>query len=459
MHYRLIACLALLLPTLAGGAELRLSPGDSALQDQLATVPPGSRVTLASGTYAGPLQIEQPMTLLGETRTVIDGGAQGRVITVDAPDVVIRGLTIINSGISLAEEDSGIFVTSEGDRALIEQNTLRDNLIGVYLKGPEQAVVRDNQIEGRRDLRRNERGNGVHLWNTPGSVVEHNSIRYGRDGIFVTTSQHNRFHANRFEDLRFAIHYMYTHDSEVSANFSTGNNSGYALMFSDRLIVRNNVSVGDRERGIFLNFANSSEISANLVRGDLARRHTDLARLVQEISAICGDANHLIEPTSLSIKSTESAFSDKAEAGSCVFMYNANMNQLLDNRFEGCEIGIHFTAGSERNQISGNAFIDNRTQVKYVGTRSLEWSLDGRGNFWSDNVSFDLNGDGIADQPYRPNDLADQLLWRYPQAKLLLNSPALQVLSWAQSQFPSLHPGGVVDSAPLLHDPQSSTTQ
>ncbi|NOZ66247.1 MAG: nitrous oxide reductase family maturation protein NosD, partial [Alphaproteobacteria bacterium] len=100
------------------------------------------------------------------------------------------------------------------------------------------------------------------------------------------------------------------------------------------------------------------------------------------------------------------------------------------------------------------AFVDNRTQVKYVGTRWLEWSKDGRGNYWSDNAAFDLNRDGIADNVYRPNDLTDQILWRYPSAKLLVNSPAVQVLRWAQAAFPALHPGGVVDSAPLMKLPK-----
>ena len=67
---------------------------------------------------------------------------------------------------------------------------------------------------------------------------------------------------------------------------------------------------------------------------------------------------------------------------------------MAGNRFEGCGIGIHFTAGSERNALTGNAFIGNRTQVKYVGTRDIEWSLDGRGNYWSDHPVFDLDGDG-----------------------------------------------------------------
>jgi hypothetical protein len=46
----------------------------------------------------------------------------------------------------------------------------------------------------------------------------------------------------------------------------------------------------------------------------------------------------------------------------------------------------------------------------------VEWSLDGRGNYWSDHPAFDLNGDGIADSPFRPNDLMDRILWSQPAA-------------------------------------------
>jgi hypothetical protein len=81
------------------------------------------------------------------------------------------------------------------------------------------------------------------------------------------------------------------------------------------------------------------------------------------------------------------------------------------------------------------------------------WSKGGRGNYWSDNPAFDLNGDGIADTAYRPNDLVDRVLWTAPSAKVLINSPAVQVLRWAQAQFPALYPGGVVDTRPLIAPP------
>jgi len=401
----LTACLSI--PLMA--QDRTVSPGAGTLQRAIDQSSPGDHLLLRNGVYAGAITIDRPLELQGRDSSVIDGEGVGKVITVAAPDVVVRGVTVRNSGTSLATEDSGIFVTVDGDRALIDSNRLEKNLIGVYLKGPDNAVVRGNTIIGSTIPHVNDRGNGVQLWNTPGSVVEDNDIRYGRDGIFVTTSRNNRFHGNRLHDLRFAIHYMYTNDSEVSDNLSTGNHVGYALMYSDHLKVFNNVSDADRDRGLFFNYANNSDIKGNRVTGG---------------------------------------------AEKCVFIYNANINRIHGNLFEGCSIGIHFTAGSERNQVYDNAFVNNRTQVKYVGTRHIEWSFDGRGNYWSDNPAFDLNDDGIADQPYQPNDLVDQIIWRHPMAKLLLNSPAVQVLRWAQSEFPGLHPGGVQDSAPLMDRPQ-----
>jgi nitrous oxidase accessory protein len=387
-----------------------VTPEAGALAAALTRAGQGDTLVLAPGLHSGPVTIDRTVTIMGDAGSIVDGGGQGSVITVAAPGVHVRGLTIVNSGETLATEDSGIFVTPDGDDAVIEENHLEHNLIGVYLKGPENALVRDNTIVGRRDLRMSERGNGVQLWNTPGSVVEGNDIRFGRDGIFVTTSRNNRFRGNVLRDLRFAIHYMYTNESEVSDNVSRGNHIGYALMFSTALQVHGNLSQDDRDRGFLLNYANKSNISANVVRGGPEK---------------------------------------------CVFIYNANMNDIQGNRFENCDIGIHFTAGSERNRIADNAFIASRTQVKYVGTRHVEWSAGGRGNYWSDNTAFDLDGDGIADRPYRPNDLVDQIVWRHPLAKLLLSSPALQVLRWSQSEFPALHPGGVTDSAPLMSAPES----
>ena len=385
--------------------EWQVAPGEGTLQRAIDAASAGDTLLLTAGTYTGSIDIDRRLVLSGQSGdSVIDGEGSSHVILVSAPDVIVRGLTVRHSGEVAEDENSGIFITDRGDRALIHDNHLEDNLIGVYLKGPESVVVRDNVIIGSQFHRMNDRGNGVYLWNTPGSVIRDNVIRFGRDGIFVNGSRDNIFSGNHMSDLRFAVHYMYAHDSEVSNNVSVNNHVGFAIMFSDRIVASNNISSGDTERGLFFNAANYSAIVGNRVVG----------------------------------------------AEKCVFVYNANYNQINDNSFERCQIGIHFTAGSEKNEIYTNAFIDNRTQVKYVGTRYIEWSRDGRGNYWSDNAAFDIDSDGIADQVYKPNDLVDQIVWRHPLAKLLLNSPSVQLIKWVQSEFPALHPGGVTDSRPLM---------
>jgi len=413
-----VVCLASILlfqvPVSGRAVEITVPAAPGAFEKALMDAKDGDHLILAPGVHRGPVIISHSIDLTGLAGAVIEGPGTGNAITVDAPDVRIHGLTVTGSGLTLSTQDSGIFVTENGDRARIEDNRILDNLIGVYLSGPENAMVMNNDIVGRRDLRVNERGNGVQLWNTPGSKIVGNRISQGRDGIFVTTSKKNLFANNVFRDVRFAVHYMYTNDSEIRGNRSYGNTVGYALMYSDHLRVFDNLSRGDRDHGIMMNYANSSVFKGNVVEDGGTK---------------------------------------------CVFIYNSNKNRFEDNLFRNCQIGIHFTAGSERNAIVGNAFVGNRTQVKYVGTRWLEWSENGRGNYWSDNVAFDLNGDGIADQPYRPNDVIDQVIWAYPAAKLLINSPALQILKWAQSRFPALHPGGVVDSAPLMAPPAVNITR
>src|SRR3546814_10721455 len=88
---------------------------------------------------------------------------------------------------------------------------------------------------------------------------------------------------------------MYTQDSVVAGNRSVGNHAGWVIMYSDRLEVRDNVSIDDRDHGLMLNTANSSEITGNVVRNGGEK---------------------------------------------CVFIYNANKNSISGNWFEGCPIGI-----------------------------------------------------------------------------------------------------------------------
>jgi len=69
-------------------------------------------------------------------------------------------------------------------------------------------------------------------------------------------------------------------------------------------------------------------------------------------------------------------------------------------------------------------------------------------------LGWDMNDDGKGDVFYEPNDGIDKLLWKYPMAKLLMNSPAIEMLRWIQRQFPVFRSPGVRDSFPLMAPPE-----
>ena len=451
---RLFAAAAFLAATamLANAADWVVAPSEGRpLAAVLASAATGDRITLRPGRYPGPLTISKSVILEGEPGAAIIGNHQGTVITIDAAGVTLRGLDISGSGLDLSTMDSGVFATQAATRAVIENNTITGNLFGIYLHGAVDSIARANTISGLKQGRLSEAGNGVTVWNAPGAKVIDNDISFGRDGIATNASKRNVFSGNHFRDLRFAIHYMYTNDSEIRGNVSVGNSVGYAIMFSSRLKIIDNVSDGDRDHGLLLNSANGSLITGNVVRGHL---------LPESRWTMAGTraSTHGLSSTEAISDENQNPEGQRLGPEKCVFIYNANKNRLFNNIFEGCAIGIHFTAGSEGNIMIGNAFINNRNQVKYVGTRYLDWSVNGRGNYWSDNPAFDLNGDGIGDSPYRPNDLIDKVLWTSPQAKVLTSSPAVQIIRWAQTQFPALLPGGVIDSHPLMAPAENKDT-
>ncbi len=377
-----------------------------AIVETLGRAAEGDTLRLSPGTYFETLVLDRAVTIDGAGQATIDGGGQGSVITITGTGITVQGLTIIGSGSAHEDIDSGVMLTKTSRDARVTDNRLIGNLYGVDVHGSRDALVARNVIEGRRDKQMNARGNGIYVWNAPGSEIAENDIRWGRDGIFVNSSKRNIFRDNLFRDLRFAVHYMYANNSTVSGNVSIGNHLGYAVMFSKNVTITDNVSLNDRDHGVMLNFTNGGVVSGNFVRGS---------------------------------------------KGKCSFLYNSHNNDFTGNWFEGCDIGIHFTAGSARNRIVGNAFVANRTQVKYISTKWDEWSQDGQGNYWSDFAAYDVDGDGIADTAFRPNDSMDHVLWTQPAAKLLLGSPAVQLVRWSQSAFPALLPGGVIDSFPMMN--------
>ena len=249
--------------------------------------------------------------------------------------------------------DAGHLPRRNRSPPLIEHNNILDNSVGVYIHGSAESMVRENKIVGDSTLRVNERGNAVTVWNAPGAQVIGNDISKGRDGIFSQHQQKQHLQNNRFSDLRFAVHYMYTNDSEVSDNISVGNNMGLCLDVSPTASKYTATSPSAAAtKASCSNYVNYSEINDKIIN----------------------------------------------KAGKVRFCaYNANYNKIIANYFENCEIGIHFTAAIEGTSLSDNAFINNESQVKLpVSTRFLDWGEGGTRQLLERQQRFDLDGDGLA---------------------------------------------------------------
>ena len=373
---------------------------------------------LPPGDYVGHFVIDQPMILECAENANLRAAGLGNALNVRAADVTVKNCDIGEWGHNLTQMDAGIFVERTAKNARIENNFIHGKGFGVWVDATHNVSIVDNKVQGDLALRNQDRGNGIHLFAVRFATVSGNEVWHTRDGIYIEAANDNVLHNNYMHDLRYGIHYMFSNRNEVTKNRTKRTRTGYALMQSRQLTVIDNSSDHDQNYGILMNYITYSSLKNNFVTA------------VQPGS---GDGVHI-----------------SGAEGKALFIYNSLFNTLATNHFEHSALGIHLTAGSEDNRIYHNSFIGNQQQVKYVAIRYQEWSHEGKGNYWSDYLGWDRNSDGIGDVPYEPNDNVDRLLWMYPQVRLLMHSPSIELLRLVQRAFPVVKYPGVQDSYPLM---------
>ena len=393
------------------------------LQHAVATAAPGAVLSVGPGVHHVHLVLDRPVTLDGQPGAVLDGDGLGDVVRIRTSGVTLHNLTIRNSGRDLTAMNSGVYVEKGVDGAVIENNRIQDTLFGVYLDGPQHVQVIGNVITGIAELRIPDRGDGIHLWNDAFCVIKGNDVSGTRDGIYDYVSHDDLIADNHIHEVRYGVHQMYTKHEVLQGNTSWNNVAGMALMSSDHMRVAGNHMFNDSSYGILFNYVTYSDISGNEIH-DIEQEHGADSQIV-----------------------------DGGE-GKALFLYNSEFNRIYNNLLADSAIGIHITAGSQDNLVYSNALVNNRTQVKYVQNVAEEWSLEGKGNYWSNYFGWDLDADGIGDVPFRPNDGVDVLLWKYPSARVLMSSPSILLLRYVQRAFPVFTPPSVQDSHPLMSMPE-----
>ena len=400
-----------MLPGACAAATLwPVAPGES-IQAAIHLAAPGDTIEVKRGHYRENLHIDKPLTLRGIQRPTLDGQGNGDVIRIVAPRVTIEGFIIWNSGDHLGEQNAGVYIQPGADHAQVRNCDIAYNLFGLWIEKANDVRVENNLITGKRDYMSVRRGNGIQLYNTHRAQIIGNNISFVRDALYVDVSHNAVFRDNRLHHSRYGTHYMNAYDNVWQGNDTWMNRGGLALMEVRRLTVRNNRAWANSDHGIMLRTIQDSTIEDNVVAGN------------------------------------QRGF----------FIYDAEYNTLRGNTVVDNVVGAHLWAGSKNNVVEGNDFILNREQVRYVGASDMPWG-EKAGNYWSNYLGWDRDGDGAGDVRYEANDLVDRLSWRHPMMKLLLASPAVQTLRLVGQQFPILRAPSIVDPKPRMqpHNPDWS---
>jgi nitrous oxidase accessory protein len=401
---RVVLTAAVVVATQATALAMTHSVGDGGIQTAIDAANPGDVIKVPGGVWKEHLRITKSITIEGDNATV-DGEGKGKVITISAPNVRIQGLIVRGSGSELTgEPDSCIWVEKGAERTQIVDNELRDCGFGIWIHTARGVVIEKNKVYGRSHQRVTDRGNGIHLFDATDLTVRENFVTGARDGIYVSATENSVISYNVLTDQRYGIHYMFSYDNTLQGNRANNNLGGLALMQSRNLKVIENITTDNEKLGILFRDAQYCAIEDNVIERN----------------------------------------------GQGLFFFSSTENSIRRNRVAGNDIGVKIWAGSLRNAISENSFIANRQQIFYVGATDLILGTETAGNFWSDYVGWDQNGDGSGDRPHRLDSFTSTLVYRYPAATLLLHSPGVEFLTHMQEKMPLLQVPTVVDVSPKM---------
>jgi nitrous oxidase accessory protein len=403
--------LALLASAPGGSAArtLRATPVTGRAQAALAAAAPGDTVVLLRGIHSGPLDVRTRLVLRGDPGAVVHGGGRGTALRVSAPGTVLEDFAVRASGKRVLTIDSGIQLINSPN-AVVRRVTMQDVLYGIYIERSEGVRVEGCRLRGRvAPLQEDGEGNGIHLWYTHLPRIEGNDVAGFTDAVYLSFVNGAEVRGNRLErNGRYGLHTMYCQSSHLVENHFNFNSAGCAIMFSNKLDVRGNDfwrNRGPRTYGLLLRDCSDGDFTDN--------------RMVDNTVA--------------------------------VFMDNSNRNRLHGNLLEGNGWGILMFSSCARNEVAGNSFVSNDYPVSLDMRRTDNRFDDGtRGNYWSENAPYDLNGDGVSDVPFSPVTAFSFVSKQYPDLSILAKSPAVAALSVAERVMPALRPSAAVDRYPLV---------
>ncbi len=377
--------------TLREGIE-RASPGDT---------------ILVSGTVSeGTIRVDKTIVLLGKVDAVIDGGGMGDVLYITGDHVVVRNFTILGSRHSNLDDQAGIKV-NECRGVVIADNVLDKCFFAIYLSGAKDALVEGNTVLGKPG-EEDHMANGIHLWKCNNATIRNNRVEYHRDGIYFEFVTDSHITGNTTKhNLRYGLHFMFSHRDAYEDNHFEDNGAGVAVMFSRDIAMRRNRFLANRGAsayGLLLKEINDGEIIGN-------------------------------------------TFQDNTTG---IMIDGCNRINVHDNVFRLNGWALRLFANAIDCDFRGNTFAGNTFDVSTNGSLIPNTM---NGNYWDRYAGYDLDRDGYGDVPHRPLGFFTLLVEMQPYAMVFSRSLFVSLLDRAERLIPSLTPESMKDDKPLMRPP------
>lgn len=364
----------------------------------------GDTVLLEKGTYReGNIVIDKAIHLIGLNEPVLDGEYKNEILTITGKGIGIKGIHFVNAGYSSMNDFAALKVI-DATNILIENNIVTNASFGIHISNSTKSIVRNNTIIGTSKSEHLS-GNGIHFWKCSNMVVEANTIRGHRDGIYFEFVTESTIKSNRSQNnIRYGLHFMFSHNDAYLNNTFENNGAGVAVMYSKNVKMEHNVfdkNWGASAYGILLKDISNSHILHN--------------KFIQNTVAIHMEGSSRIE--------------------------------ITGNIFKANGWALKVQASCDDNTFSSNNFNGNTFDVATNGTMSLN-KFDH--NYWDKYEGYDLNRDGIGDVPYHPVSMYAMVVEQNPTTLILMRSFMVSLLDKAEKAIPSLTPEHLVDNKPAL---------
>lgn len=349
------------------------------------------------------LIINKSIVVLGKNLPVLDGESKYEIVSVKASRVVFSGFKLQHSGYGTLTDPAGIKIYNSSF-VTISNNILDDTFFGIYVQYSKRSIIRNNKLTsyGKEEQ---QIGNGIHCWKSDSLQIVGNDITGHRDGIYFEFVTHSFIWKNNsINNLRYGLHFMFSHDDSYVSNKFVNNGAGVAVMFSHGVKMYYNTfneNWGDAAYGLLL-----KEISDSYIEGNQFYKNT-----------------------------------------SGIYMEGANRVTLKKNVFRNNGWAIKIQASCMDVTVSSNNFFGNTFDIGTNGTLVLNTF---NGNYWDKYEGYDLNHDKTGDIPYRPISMFSMIIEKNPPAMILFRSIMVSLLDKTEKLIPSLTPENLKDETPCM---------